>query len=68
MTVRKRRHADFEKAKKNDAVKMLPKLTERDTVTGLRAFKTDGELQRPPRRGQPFFAGSHAFFDAYRDT
>ena len=68
VTVRKRRHADFEKAKKNDAVKMLPKLTERDTVTGLRAFKTDGELQRPPRRGQPFFAGSHAFFDAYRDT
>lgn len=68
VTVRKRRHADFEKAKKNDAVKMLPKLTERDTITGLRAFKTDGELQRPPRRGQPFFGGSHAFFDAYRDT
>lgn len=68
VNLRKKRQADFEKAKTNDSVKMLSKLTQYDDKTGLSKFKIDGELQRSPRRGQPFAAGVKTFFNAYRDT
>lgn len=68
LTIRKQRQADFEKAKKNDAVKVLPKLTKADPKTGRRHFKALPPLQQPPTRHQPFYQGQQAFFEAYRDS
>jgi uncharacterized protein (DUF2252 family) len=66
--VRKVRRKRLASAAERTTNSVLPKLTERDPVSGHRQFIDEPPLVRHPRDGEPFAQQVDAFFARYRDS
>lgn len=66
--VRKVRRKRLASAAERTTNSVLPKLTERDAVTGHRQFIDEPPLLRHPRADEPFAQQVDAFFARYRDS
>lgn len=66
--IRKKRQKNIASARQSNTKSVLPKLTEKDPITGQRLFVDEPPLLRHPVNGEPFAKNSVAFFNRYRDS
>jgi uncharacterized protein (DUF2252 family) len=66
--IRKKRKKNIASAQSRTTKSVLPKLTEKDPITGQRLFVDEPPLLRHPAEGEPFAKNTLDFFKRYRNS
>lgn len=66
--IRKKRKKNIALAQHSNTKSVLPKLTEKDPVTGQRLFVDEPPLLRHPQHDEPFAKNTLEFFKRYRNS